>query len=58
MSDVPSPCIGICSIDLDTDLCNGCFRTMDEISNWFDASVQEKQKILESIAARKQELFS
>lgn len=27
-----SPCIQICQIDADHDICIGCFRTLDEIA--------------------------
>jgi predicted Fe-S protein YdhL (DUF1289 family) len=30
---IVSPCIRICCLD-DTDVCLGCFRTLDEIRNW------------------------
>ncbi len=33
---VQSPCIGVCAIDDATDLCQGCFRTLDEIQDWWD----------------------
>ncbi len=29
-----SPCIQICQIDPDQDLCVGCFRTLAEIAAW------------------------
>ena len=28
-----TPCIGVCQYD-NEDICRGCFRTLDEISNW------------------------
>ncbi|MDB5751116.1 MAG: YbaK/prolyl-tRNA synthetase associated protein [Ramlibacter sp.] len=31
---VPSPCISICRLDADSGLCEGCFRTLDEITAW------------------------
>jgi predicted Fe-S protein YdhL (DUF1289 family) len=31
---VPSPCIGICQMNAGTTLCEGCFRTIDEIAEW------------------------
>jgi uncharacterized protein len=32
--NVPSPCISICRMDASTGLCEGCFRTLDEIRVW------------------------
>jgi predicted Fe-S protein YdhL (DUF1289 family) len=31
---VPSPCISVCRMDAATGLCEGCFRTLDEIAAW------------------------
>ena len=29
-----SPCIGVCKLDIDSNICVGCLRTADEIANW------------------------
>ena len=34
MSPTTSPCINVCSMDPDTKLCRGCFRTIEEIAAW------------------------
>jgi predicted Fe-S protein YdhL (DUF1289 family) len=31
---VPSPCISVCRMSADTGLCEGCFRTLEEIAAW------------------------
>ena len=31
---VPSPCISVCRMDAGSGLCEGCFRTLDEIAAW------------------------
>ena len=33
-SALASPCIGVCKLDQETGLCNGCMRTRDEIRAW------------------------
>lgn len=33
-SPVPSPCTSVCRIHPDTGLCEGCWRTLDEIAGW------------------------
>jgi predicted Fe-S protein YdhL (DUF1289 family) len=57
-NQIPSPCIGVCSINSDNDLCSGCYRTMDEISAWYDSNPEEKRAILARIEQRIRELFS
>jgi len=32
--NVKSPCIDKCKLNLKTDLCEGCYRSAEEISNW------------------------
>jgi uncharacterized protein len=32
--DVPSPCISVCRVDADSGWCDGCMRTLGEISAW------------------------
>ena len=40
-----SPCISVCVLD-DDDICMGCFRSADEITDWFMASVERKREVL------------
>ncbi|MFK7734299.1 MAG: DUF1289 domain-containing protein [Pseudomonadales bacterium] len=40
-----SPCISICVLD-DDDVCQGCFRTAAEITDWFMLSADEKRSII------------
>jgi predicted Fe-S protein YdhL (DUF1289 family) len=49
-----SPCISHCIIDADTGFCEGCWRTLVEISAWRTATEQDKIKILDSISNRQQ----
>ena len=40
-----SPCVSICVLD-DDDICQGCYRTAEEITDWFMSSVDQKREIL------------
>lgn len=51
-ADVPSPCISVCSMNPDSGLCQGCLRTIDEITRWSASSPQAKRAIWASIAQR------
>ena len=46
-----SPCISVCLLD-DQDICVGCYRSADEITDWFMADAQGKREILERAQAR------
>ena len=43
-----SPCQGICGY-ANTTRCVGCFRTPEEISNWFFMNDEEKWQIIERV---------
>lgn len=46
--EVESPCTGVCQTDYD-DVCKGCKRTLDEISEWPFLSNREKQQVIDRI---------
>ena len=49
---IASPCNGVCAVDPGTDLCSGCFRTLDEISGWGAASDEERREVLKRASQR------
>lgn len=51
-ADVPSPCISICRMNARTDLCEGCFRTRDEIAAWSRLGDEAKRSIWVTIDQR------
>ena len=48
---VASPCVNICK--LEGNICQGCFRSLEEISNWTTYTDQEKRLVLELTVVRK-----
>lgn len=56
-SIVPSPCINVCRMHAQRGLCEGCFRTIEEIKNWKNASNEYKRAVWAEIEKRQQELF-
>jgi hypothetical protein len=51
--DVTSPCTGVCTIDQETGLCAGCYRTLDEIAGWIDLSTEQKRTLLATLLTRR-----
>ena len=49
---VPSPCISVCRMDAATGLCEGCFRTLDEIADWGMASDDAKRALWQTLVQR------
>ena len=43
--EVQSPCVSICALN-DDDVCMGCYRSAQEITDWWDSSNIEKRQIL------------
>lgn len=52
VENVPSPCISVCRMSELTDLCEGCYRTLDEIRDWSSADDQAKRTIWRHIEQR------
>ncbi|MGA1803470.1 DUF1289 domain-containing protein [Rhizobium sp. HT1-10] len=51
-----SPCVLICRIDADSDLCLGCGRTLTEIAGWSQYDDGERSEIMTRLPARLAEL--
>lgn len=47
-----SPCINVCRIDRRSGWCEGCRRTVDEITRWPLASEAERAAILAELPGR------
>ncbi len=52
MEEVQSPCISVCQYD-SKGICFGCRRTQDEAGHWSTYSNEEKQKIVDETAKRR-----
>ena len=49
---VASPCIAICTINAQSQLCDGCLRTLDEIAEWSDMDNAARREVWVLIAQR------
>lgn len=50
---VPSPCVNICRMNAASGLCEGCWRTIDEIAAWSRLDDEAKRGVWRSIALRR-----
>jgi predicted Fe-S protein YdhL (DUF1289 family) len=48
-----SPCISVCALD-ENDICTGCHRSAEEITDWFMASDEQKREVLRRARERMQ----
>jgi uncharacterized protein len=54
---VASPCVGLCRIDLASQWCEGCFRTLDEIAAWSRLDDDSKRQIIALLPLRQDAIF-
>ena len=50
-TDPKSPCVSVCVLD-DDDICMGCYRSAEEITDWFMSSADQKREILQRARER------
>ena len=44
-----TPCISVCRIDKDTRKCEGCGRTIEEISQWSKMSDEDRMTAMKNL---------
>ena len=54
MEEIVSPCISVCRLSATAKLCEGCWRTRDEIAGWRTMSNDEKRAVLASLHERRE----
>lgn len=52
---VKSPCIAVCMLNAD-DICEGCYRSSQEITDWSVLSNAQKRTVMVEVRARFQRL--
>lgn len=50
---IASPCINVCRMNAVTGLCDGCFRSLDEIARWSAYDDEAKQRVLAAVERRR-----
>lgn len=53
MTEIISPCTGVCRLEPETGLCGGCLRSAEEIGAWPTASSEERLLILDRLKERR-----
>ncbi len=54
---VASPCISVCVLD-ETDICTGCFRNVQEITDWSILSNENRREVVRVANARRKAYFN
>ncbi len=52
IEDIVSPCIGVCAINDSNGFCQGCYRTVEEIREWWNMTDEEREKVMGTLDQR------
>ena len=47
-----SPCLKVCLMDPQNELCKGCFRTLDEIARWGSMTDAQREAVMADLPRR------
>ncbi len=53
---ITSPCVKVCVMLPDKDVCAGCFRTLEEIALWSQLSEPQRADVMALLPARRKEV--
>lgn len=56
--EIQSPCIGVCAMSDATGLCLGCYRTIEEIREWWGMTSAQRSQVMELLEQRQAENLS
>jgi len=51
-----SPCISLCVLDPESELCEGCGRSLDEISQWSRMTDDQRRAVMSRLPERLESL--
>ena len=54
--EIESPCVQICVVHPETRICTGCYRTIDEITDWSRMTPEARRNIMDDLPARAAQL--
>jgi len=50
--EIQSPCVKLCVVHPEERMCVGCFRTIEEISNWSRLTHEARAAVMDDLPAR------
>ena len=54
--EIDSPCVKICVVHPDANICIGCYRTIDEIARWSKMSADDRRVLMAELPGRAPQL--
>jgi len=55
-NEIDSPCVNICIVHPEANICTGCYRTINEISSWSTMSAAQRKEIIKELPNRSSKL--
>lgn len=55
-NEVASPCVAVCALD-ENDICIGCHRSGDEITQWSQMNNEQKQQVMLKVCEREKRAY-
>lgn len=52
IEDIVSPCIGVCAMNDATGFCHGCYRSIEEIREWWNMSDEAREQTMGALDQR------
>ena len=49
--EIESPCVQVCVVHPEMRICTGCYRTIDEISDWSRMTPEARRIIIDDLPA-------
>ena len=49
---IPSPCVSVCLMSPDGSMCEGCFRSIDEIRRWATSDADSRRAVWAALLHR------
>jgi predicted Fe-S protein YdhL (DUF1289 family) len=50
---IKTPCVQVCAIDPESNLCLGCFRSLEEIARWVRLTDAQREQVMAEAPARR-----
>ena len=51
-NEIESPCVQICVVHPDAQICTGCYRTLDEIRDWSKMTSDKRRELMDVLPDR------
>lgn len=51
-NEIESPCVRVCVVHPEARICTGCYRSIDEITQWSKMSADARREVIDALPDR------